>query len=323
MAQNRCDMYAALLDAGILPPTPARPQDSSLEILTRSAHALGERYASVPVELAFSTFKIYDKDMREVISVRIEVAENTVVDAGHFHQQVTKYDPMLSASVFEHIRIASIGTFDAFTPGSAYGTYDMMHFWGDRQAWFHEVKVNAADDAGVDEDALTFGQIRTYLRNTGMMTPGQLKTKLGAHHFAAFEKKPLALAECERRFTNAPKQLRIKGATLLTALRKLYAAEATIRRSRSQLDNDVLANEEASEPHPGVVFDIGLEEHDRLVYEIVEELWQHVAQVNGFAPNCTIALGNPDKDAPRLQKVLAAYEQASDAMRQIIACCDS
>jgi hypothetical protein len=342
MAAHRAETYAALFDHGILPAVDAPEGETTGGLLRRAFEALAARHAAFPFSLGvepfsklrcdFDDYGDYDEDDENIphhaslahlraidpVCLVVQVADGwATVRATDFDRTLSKYDRELSAALLEHVRRLTKGTFDAFTPGSAFDYAEWGMFHHDRREWWQEQRAEAARELGIKPRKLTGKQLRAYVRQSGVRTPGLIDRILGRHHRSvSWGSKLLSLTACERRIARVPQEIRDRAQTVVTGLRALEPAARALAAAQRPEEDAILHAFGTSGTMPGLIVENSGEEN--LVVELLNDHWEYACQDRGFGPNYVLVLDETEGSCHRLACTLEHLTTATNAVTTII-----
>lgn len=318
--QERLEVYAALVRHGALPDLEPIASDTADGYLRRLCAKLDEKYA-MPFTLYLGDFASLPDDEysdEEWTGVVASLTINTVeyVNVKPFEDALGKEHRLPFAALLFHMTRSMDSIFAAFGPFEANGVAECLRFFGDSREWWAQQGEDAMEDPKGRKPSNL--EIRKYVRENGILTPGQFKRKLGAHHTTT---KHMPLAKAVDALATLPKDVFevIDGIAMHT--REL----ATTQRALSKTIRPTRVGQWSGMPQPGLLIETAPPDRDDaphqaygVVEEMLEEQHQYDIQTNGFSPNLTFKLDTSKPGAARLTSVLELLEEATYAMQQIV-----
>jgi hypothetical protein len=330
MDERRTRTYGRLLDADVLPSVALRPTDTTGAYLGRVCNALAERYAHVPFGVAIAPYEVFaaesDPDFEQqrpnVLAERNPVCvvfqaidASYSVDAYAFDNQIARCNRALAASLIEHVRRGTQGTFDAFTAGSAYDYAEWSLFDGGAKEWWEVRRYDVAEDLHIKPKAVTWAQIRKHVRDNELRTPGAIQRGLGRHH-SAIGSERLSLAACAPLVAALPGALRERAQIVLEQAGALHAVSTRMHRRLRKHELALIGAYGALAANPGLIIETS---RDNLVTELLNDEYEYVVQDRGFGPNFALVLESTTASAERFRATLADLAAATTAVDAIAA----
>jgi hypothetical protein len=346
VSRDREALYAALLDHPKCPKIEPQDDETLPAFMTRVFSALAAERPDAP----FAIELLSNSDLRseygdelpdlrdDVINAVFRVTDGFIVDIQTFDETVKKIDPLLAASLIANFGTATRWTFDVVTPFTALDLGDIHYFSGDGGEWMdmvrdeaahdaqpekkqaaHDPEAEDADDAQNERPGITNAQLRAYIKNAGIRTPGRFRRDVGAH-YARIHKKPrlrLSPEQCRKRIGALPTAEKSLASGFMEAQSVLQSVSSKLKREMSQEDYDYLRCGNESYPHIGLVFENDAKIKN-VVTETVNDMYDYLAQDEGFAPNYALVVHAQRKSVNRLFRVLDLMQTATTAMWKLI-----
>ena len=326
LSEERERTYAALFEHGILPAVDAREGDTVTAVIERALKALAEQYEGVPfglhvASLATLNLSEFDYNPRSTVAKRnplcavIQVTDGwATLDAVEYEVALRAIDREACGAIFERLRRATHHTFEAVTPGWAADVAEWLLFNGEPHEWWEEKRAEIAAELGHEPTAL---ELRRYIRENEIRTPGYITRSVGRHHArAARTARPLSHKRIMERLQNAPKPLRTTTAAVLTELAKLEKVYKALHGARTADEAEIQHCFGGISETPGLIIETTA---SSLVTEILNDAWEYAAQDRGFSPNLCLILDPSPASCKRLKRTLDALSTATDTVVSIIA----
>ncbi len=326
LGEARERTYAALFEHGILPTVDVHDGDTVTAVIERALKALGQQYDGVPFGLHLVPLDrlrlddLEDLDVKDAVLKQnplcaiIQVADGwTNVDAVEYEAALRAIDRDACGAVFERLRRATHFTFEAVTPGWSHDISEWLLFSCEPSEWWEEKRDEIAVELGHEPTGL---ELRRYIRENEIRTPGYVKRELGAHHARAARTRNLLSHErIMTRLAGAPKPLRTATAALLTEIAKLEKINRQLRAAQTENEAAVLRGFGSISPTPGLIIETN---GTGLVTELLNDSWEYASQDNGFSPNLCVLLDPSAQSCKRFKRTLEAVSGATDAVIAII-----
>src|ERR1700681_40720 len=326
LGEARERTYTALFDHGILPSVDVREDDTVAAVIERALKALAQQYDGVPFGLHLTPLdrlrfdELDDLDVKQAVLKQNPICAIVQVDDGWTNVDAVEYEAGAPAvdreacgALFERLRRATHFTFEAVTPGWSQDIAEWLLFSCEPSEWWEEKRGEIAAEIGHEPTGL---ELRRYVRENEIRTPGYVKRELGAHHARATRTRNLLSHErIIARLAGAPKPLRTATTAFLTEIAKLEKINRQLRAAQTDNEAAVLRGFGSISPTPGLIIETN---GNGLVTEILNDSWQYASQDNGFSPNLCVLLDSSARSCKRLKRTLDAVSAATDAVIAII-----
>jgi hypothetical protein len=300
-------------------------------VIERALKALAEQYEDVPFGLHIASLATLNLsefsfapsgtaiEKRNPLCAVIQVADGwATLDAVEYEMALRAIDREACGAIFERLRRATHYTFEAVTPGWAADIAEWLLFSGEPLEWWEEKRAEIAGDLGHEPTAL---EVRRYIRENEIRTPGYIQRSLGRHHVRATRTRaPLSHERIMERLRNAPEPLRNTTAALLTEIAKLEKVRKQLRAARTDDEAEIQRSFGGLCETPGLIVETTT---TALVTEILNDTWEYAAQDRGFSPNLCLILDPSPQSCRRLKRTLDGLSAATDAVVAIIATVNS
>lgn len=308
---KRAEVYAALVDAAILPAIPPQKNETALAYLRRSAATLGHRYSNTPLYVSILPAERPGRRpsqplTRDCLALTISSGHPAVVQAPKFHRALENRDKRITAAVFEHIRIAAEATIDVFTPANA---LDAGHWtrYGDARTWWTETMPERFIDETKTKTEPTMAQLRKFIRSNNITSPGMCDREIGVHHRTLTDpRRLLTRAQVRERAAALPRALRAKIHTIMDTCDEMEHLARKIR-PMTRAEREIL-QDLGEVPMPAIVIETST---DGTVVELFDELWRLTLQGQGFAPHYACIITPEHQSLEHVKAVLNAFEGAA------------
>ena len=323
--------YAALFEHGILPAVDVCEGDAVTAVIERALKAMAQQYEGVPFTLhvaPLASLNLSEFDLSATgakIEKRNPLCAVIQVDDGWTNLEAVEYEAALrvidrgaSGALFERLRRATHLTFEAVTPGWAADVAEWLLFSGEPAEWWEEKRAEIASELGHEPTGL---ELRRYIRENEIRTPGYVQRSLGRHHAHAARKRSLLSQErIQEHLKCAPKPLRETTAALLAEIAKLEKVNKQLRAARTEDEAEIQRCFGGMCETPGLIIETT---ETAVVTEILNDAWEYAAQDRGFSPNLCLILDPSPQSCKRLKRTLDALSTATDAVLSIIATVNS
>jgi hypothetical protein len=339
IAHGRIGIFANLLERGVLPNITRRPDDSTLSYLERALTSLAAHYAHIPLDVAFFPVHGRTQEVANHVAVSFTVQDCAQVDAVAYAQNLHRLNRALPHTIFERLRDASNCTFEVLTPTTAIELAAMNLFFGDYHEWWEMTREEVADARRYEQrqgrfahdlepapdqntiDDVSNADIRRYLRDNDVRTPGGIRRAIGAHfdpdkicNGKHAGRRFLPANDVEKLLAQAPKPLARTTRAIVKATATLEAINKRIEQARTR--NDRLFADEINGEFPQPAFIIETSPN-QLVTELIDEHWNQILQGAGPGPSLWLILDKSTASCTRLERTLDDFATAYQAITTI------
>lgn len=314
LGAQSANAFAALFDAGIVPSLRPRRHEEAGPYLERSLAAFGERFADLPAECFFEPTPQSVAKKQTMLTMSLRWENPTAIIAQRLHDDLAAYSPRLCGELFDQLGRASEGLYDVFTPARAIDASLFLRFNGDARDWWEYQRDEAAQELGIAEGThVGWELVRKYLRHNEITSPGALRREIGAHHFVPV-KRLRSLAALRAQAERAPGTLRERVITWIDAMQELQ--ELGSRITRTDAEQRAWEQTETGVAWPRAVIETSAER--RLVFELVDELFDYESQGSGFGPNIIVVFSPDAVGCARMLATLETLQRAEHVLEHIL-----
>lgn len=331
ITDDRLKTYEALLRASVLPSVPRNKDDSLLTYLTRTVEAVETEWSDVDFTVDFvgqanssSEFFTCRRAHDNALYALFNVEPQGVLDFTHFDRAVRKRDPILAASLLHLLTRASNRSFDLFGPEDAIELANYTLFNVDPEDWYEQLRSEIVQQTGENREPedITFREVRAFIRQHHVRTPGYIRRTIGAHHALlhkltiAKPPKALSLDVCQERIKKLPRRQRRLGNSLVTVIDQMQTINDILKKQSTVADDALVRDSDLSMPAPGFI----LETSGKLeiVREIIDDYYRDMANGGSvFGPNYSLALEPTEESCQRVRHTLNHLRSATRSAEQL------
>lgn len=323
MPEVRVAVYSRLIAGGAIPAVQPLPDESAVAFLKRSVATIDAGAFAAH----FGEHEGYDMETipdlgseRLIVSFEANTERMMHCDIEAFDSALCAHDARLAGALIREIEAAS-SALNAIGPSSAWDLAWQGDYYDDFGCWWEEVRAQVEYEkreslgkkAKKAKVSVSNTEVRKFIRESGMRTPGSLRNAIGRHYCTdRGHNRP----ELELRISALPAGPRVAALAVFEITKRMKSATASLRRVMTQTDSLVLSDLSYF-THPALILDHGRGGEQSLVYEILEERYQLDVQDKGWGPGFAIVLEDSPKAVRRFMRALQALRDLSSAARDL------
>jgi hypothetical protein len=340
----------SLIEHDVLPALTPEANESTSGFVERSFTALGTKWPHIPFEATLVVDseseghygyddlgpigKSADETGNAFLALRAQDAR-FYIDIEGFDRRMSTIDPALCGNLVENLCLASFGIFNTMSPRHVFEIAEMEHFNGEYSEWWLNIAeeianererceyksvtdrpVNTRKPEKREVAPVTNAEIRKYIRDNHIATPGKIRRILGRHYVKYHRLSDRAIVQ---RIQQLPPKLRTACKTIHSATKAIAKISRRIDEATTENAIDI-AQEFECDREPVVFLDpqgsLGENSTESLLVELVDEHYQIMSQSGAPAPNIIIELQPTKTSARNLVTILDCLQAASDLIRQ-------